>query len=75
VQLLNKFAGYEFNCVHELNADAKLVALIQLSNNPVGIVVIAVNENISENVVAVLHESNKSSGIEVIPVPLIKPAN
>jgi hypothetical protein len=73
-ELLNKLVEYEFNNVHELNADAKLVAPVELSNNPVGIEVIDVNENISLNVVADFEKSNISAGIEVTPVPLINPA-
>ena len=67
-------AGYVFNNVHELNADAKLFALVEASNNPVGIAVTDVNENISLNVVADVEKSNISAGIEVTPVPLINPA-
>ena len=73
-EVLNKLTGYEFNKVHELNADAKVFAFVELSNNPAGIAVIDVNENISLNVVADVEKSKISAGIVVIPVPLIKPA-
>jgi hypothetical protein len=76
-ELLNKLAGYEFNKVHELNADAKLVAFVELSNNPAGIEVIAVNENISLNVVADVEKSKISAGMGLAafnPVPRINPA-
>jgi vacuolar-type H+-ATPase subunit F/Vma7 len=58
-----------------LNADAKDVASSQLSNNPDGIDVIAVNEKISEKIDTLVAYWNISEGIDVIEVPLIKPAN
>ena len=74
-QLSNKSKGYELNNVHWLNADANEVALAQLSNNPDGIVVIAVNEKISEKIDTLVANSNKSDGIVLTEVFLIKPAN
>jgi hypothetical protein len=73
-ELSNKFNEYELNRVQPLNADAKLVAEVFELNNPDGIVVIEVNENISLNVVAFGENENISVGIVVTPVPLIKPA-
>jgi vacuolar-type H+-ATPase subunit F/Vma7 len=57
-----------------LNAEAKDVASVQLSNNPEGIAVIVVYEKISEKIDTLVAYWNKSEGIVEIEVFLIKPA-
>ena len=68
----NKVDGYVDKDWQLLKQDEKFVAATLLSNNPDGIELIFVNEKLSVNVVADVEKSNKSAGIDVIPVERIK---